>query len=143
MTGIATGGYSGAGRLPGHLATAALASGDGPLIDLKPLQRSEALRWPRPEARLRERPPFPGESDPRRTPAAEARAAQPATRQPELSPHAATRFVVQLLGQADSEAQPPLAQHRDGARLTCDAYRRAGGEPPADCESAQVFRIAV
>lgn len=143
MTGIATGSYSGAGSLPGHLATAALASGDGPLIDLKPLQRSAAVRWQRPEARLRERPPLPGESDPRKTPTAEASAATPAALRPELSPHAATRFVVQLLGQEDSETRPPLARHRDGPRLGCEAYRRAGGEPPADCESAQVFQIAV
>ncbi len=56
---------------------------------------------------------------------------------------AATPFLVQILGQGAGAPAGPLAQHRDGAELSSEAYRRAGAEPAHYSEEPALFRIAV
>lgn len=56
---------------------------------------------------------------------------------------AASRFLVQVLGQGSSPPAGPLSQHRDGAALGSEAYRRAGAEPVHYSEQPTLFRIAV
>jgi hypothetical protein len=56
---------------------------------------------------------------------------------------AASRFLVQVLGQGSGPPAGPLAQHRDGAALGSEAYRRAGAEPAHYSEQPTLFRIAV
>ncbi|WP_420345444.1 hypothetical protein [Pelagibius sp.] len=59
-------------------------------------------------------------------------------------------FMVQVLGQQAlaerapaTAAQSPLSQHRDGALMGSDLYRKAGGEPEFMPENATLVRFAV
>ncbi|NIA68389.1 hypothetical protein HBA54_07270 [Pelagibius litoralis] len=60
-------------------------------------------------------------------------------------------FMVQVLGQEQAQTsqgsratpQSALSQHRDGALMGSDIYRKAGGEPEIMPESATFIRIAV
>ncbi len=56
---------------------------------------------------------------------------------------ASTHFLAQMLGQAEEPSGAPFADHRDGAALGSDAYRRAGAAPPHYSERPAVFRIAI
>ncbi|MFQ5775932.1 MAG: hypothetical protein ACE5GS_15535 [Kiloniellaceae bacterium] len=56
---------------------------------------------------------------------------------------ASARFLIQVLAQDLGPPAGPLAQHRDGAVLGSDAYRRAGGQPPLYSQRPTVFRITV
>lgn len=55
-------------------------------------------------------------------------------------------FMVQVLGQqhpgSQTTQQTPLAQHRDGALIGSELYRKAGGEPELLPEDATFVRIA-
>ena len=59
-------------------------------------------------------------------------------------------FMVQVLGQQSQAAREsqtaqlsPLSQHRDGALIGSDSYRKAGGEPELLPEGATFVRLAV
>ncbi len=56
---------------------------------------------------------------------------------------ATSHFLVQILGQGAGTPGGPFAQHRDGAELGSEAYRRAGAEPAHYSERPALFRIAV
>ena len=59
----------------------------------------------------------------------------------------AMAFVVQVLGQQSQNTtaapQSTLSQHRDGALIGSDIYRKAGGEPELLPEDATFVRIAI
>lgn len=59
-------------------------------------------------------------------------------------------FMVQVLGQQAlaerspaAAAQTPFSQHRDGALMGSDLYRKAGGEPELMPDNATLVRFAV
>ena len=59
------------------------------------------------------------------------------------APFASTHFLVQMLGQGAGTPAGPLVNHRDGAELGSEAYRRVGAEPAHYSENPALFRIAV
>ncbi len=74
-------------------------------------------------------------------------AAEPAKgRRISFSRLTAMPFMVQVLGQQSSGSQitqqTPLVQHRDGALIGSELYRKAGGEPELLPEEATFVRIA-
>lgn len=56
---------------------------------------------------------------------------------------ATSQFLAQIIGQDLGPAGNIAVLHRDGASLSSDAYRRAGGEPIIYSEQPRILRIAV
>lgn len=109
-----------------------------PLERPRPVREEAQRRFVRPGPRENERRAARADSTAARLPAARPRfafvhdgAARPSA-----------RFLVQALSQDLGAPRPALAEHRDGAVLGADAYRRAGAEPALYSEQPTVFRIS-
>jgi hypothetical protein len=129
-------------RLP-----AALQSGSGPTIDVRPVASVFPPQPPREEPQARQTRQDLAENR-GRTRRAHGSFGQTQLRHPQASSFApgafaTSPFLAQILGQDLGPAGNVVALHRDGPNLSSDAYRRAGGEPVIYSEEPRILRIAV